>query len=127
MNHFLKIIFYISALILIAISLYPGSLIIFLLYNSLEQQANLPSSIFETTINHFFSYFYLSLLGFFLYLRGKYSQKIVYGLFFLALILEFLQIMVPNRLFELNDLIANISGVFVAYLTIKIYLLFKKL
>ena len=66
----------------------------------------------------------MALLGFYLYSKEKYLKKVIYGLFFLSLMLEFLQFIVPVRTFELADLIANFFGVLIAYLVIKTYLLF---
>jgi len=126
MNKYFKIIFYISLLILIVISLYPGSLIGYLLYKDLGHQSNLISSPFGTYLNHFIFYVYVSLLGFFLYLKTEKSKKVIFGLFFLAISLELLHLIIPIRAFEIGDLIANILGVVVAYFTIKIYLLFNQ-
>ncbi len=126
MIQFLKLVFHISVLLLIILSLYPGSLIGFLLYGDLGQQPNLIKNPFGTTINHFISYFYVSLLGFILYLKKENFQKIVYGLFFLSVILEVLHFVVPNRSFQLGDLVGNILGVMVAYSGVKIYLFFNK-
>ena len=123
MNLFLKTIFNISTLFLIVISLYPGSLLGYLFYGNLNQQPELIENPFGTTINHFIYYLYISLLGFFIYLREKNFKKIVYGLFFLSIILEILHFIVPNRSFQIGDLAGNILGVVVAYLAIKIYLL----
>jgi len=122
---FLKFIFYISVLFLIIISLYPGSLLGYFLYDDWGQQPNIIKNPFGTTINHFIYYVYVSLLGFFLYLRNENFQKLVYGLFFLSTILESLHFIIPNRSFQLGDLIGNILGVLVAYFVVKIYLLFK--
>ena len=125
MIKFLTYIFYISILFLIIISLFPGSLLGYLLYSDLGQQPNLIENPFGTTLNHFIYYIYVSLLGFFLYLRNEKFQKIVYGLFFLSVILEGFHFIIPNRSFQLGDLIGNILGVLVAYSVVKIYLLFK--
>jgi len=108
------------------ISLWPGSLIGFLMYRDWGQQPNLIENPFGTTINHFIYYLYISLLGFFLYLKNENFKKLVYGLFFLAIILEVLQVIIPSRSFQIYDLLGNILGVMVAYFVIKIYLLFKK-
>ena len=121
----LKFIFHISTLFLIIISLYPGSLLGYLLYGDLSQQPDVIKNPFGTTINHFIYYAYVSLLGFFLYLKNQSFQKLVYGLFILSVILEVLQFIIPNRSFQLGDLIGNILGVLVAYFVVKIYLLFR--
>ena len=115
MNRLLKYILHISVLFLIIISLWPGSLIGFLMYRDWGQQPNLIENPFGTTINHFIYYLYISLLGFFLYLKNENFKKLVYGLFFLAIILEVLQVMIPNRSFQIYDLLGNILGVMVAY------------
>tara|TARA_B100000949_G_scaffold38169_1_gene32221 strand:- start:209 stop:592 length:384 start_codon:yes stop_codon:yes gene_type:complete len=122
---FLKSIFHISVLFLIIISLYPGSLLGYLLYGDWSQQPNIIENPFGTTINHFIYYVYVSLLGFFLYLKNQNFKKLLYGLFFLSVILEGLHFMIPNRSFQLGDLIGNILGVLVAYFVVKIYLLFN--
>ena len=125
MINFLKSIFYISVLFLIIISLYPGSLLGYLLYGDLSQQPDVIKNPFGTTINHFIYYAYVSLLGFFLYLKNQSFQKLVYGLFILSVILEVLHFIIPNRSFQLGDLIGNILGVLVAFFVVKIYLLFR--
>ena len=125
MIKFLKFIFHISTLFLIIISLYPGSLLGYLLYGDLSQQPDIIKNPFGTTINHFIYYVYVSLLGFFLYLKNQSFQKLVYGLFILSVILEVLQFIIPNRSFQLADLIGNILGVLVAFFVVKIYLLFR--
>ena len=125
MAKFLKFIFHISVLFLIIISLYPGSLLGYLFYGDFGQQPNLIKNPFGTTINHFICYVYISLLGLFLYLRMENFQRIFYGLLFLSIILELLHFIIPNRSFQLGDLIANILGVLVAYFVVKIYLLFR--
>ena len=127
MTKFLKFIFYISVLFLIIISLYPGSLLGYFLYSDFGQQPNLIKNPFGTTINHFISYVYISLLGLFLYLREENFKRVFYNLLFLSIILELLHFIIPNRSFELGDLIANILGVIVANSIIKIYLYFNKI
>ena len=126
MNKVLISIFHISVLFLIIISLFPGSLLGYLFYGDLSQQPNLIQNPFGTTINHFIYYLYVSLLGFCLYLKTENFKKLVYGLFFLSVILELLHYIIPNRSFQPGDLIGNILGVIVAYFIIKIYLFFNK-
>ena len=133
---FLKSIFYISVLLLIIITLYPGSLLGFLLYGDFGMQPNLAENpyftpmpnhlyTFASTINHFIAYFFVSMLGLYIYLRNHNFQKIVYGLFFLSIFLEVLQFIIPRRAFEIYDVSANFVGVLVAYYLIKIYKFWK--
>ena len=126
MNKVLKSIFHISVLFLIIISLWPGSLLGFLLYGDWGSQPDLIKNPLGTAINHFIYYAYISLLGFFLYIKNVNFKKLVYGLFFLSITLELFHFIIPNRSFQLEDLLANILGVIVAYFVIKIYLLFNK-
>ena len=118
---FLNFIFYISVLLLIIFSLFPGSLLGFFLYEDLGRQPILVENPYGAAINHFIYYFYVSMLGLCLYLRSNNFQKLVYSLFFLSIILEILQFVVPKRVFEINDVSANFIGVLVAYCLIKIY------
>ena len=133
---FLKFIFYLSVLLLIIITLYPGSLLGLLLYGDLGMQPNLaenpyftpiPSHLYKhaNVLNHFIVYFYVSMLGLCLYLRSHNFQKIIYGLFFLSIFLEVLQFAIPRRVFEIYDVSANFAGVLVAYCLIKIYKFWK--
>ena len=134
---FLKFIFYISILLLIVITLYPGSLLGLLLCGDLGYQPNLAKNpyytpmpthlyTFASIINHFIAYFCVSILGLCLYLRNHNFQKIVYGLFFLSIFLELLQIIAPRRVFEIYDVSANFAGILVAYCLIEIYKLWNK-
>ena len=126
MIKFLKFIFNISVLLLIVLSLYPGSLLGLLFYGDLGKQPNLIENPFGTTINHFIFYFYVSILGFFLYFKSENYNKLVYALFFLSIILETLHSIIPNRAFQAGDLLGNILGVLAAYFLVKIYLLLSK-
>ena len=124
---FLKFIFHTSILFLIIISLFPGSLLGFFIYSDLGRQPILIDNPFGASINHFIYYFYISMLGLFIYLRNRNFQKLVYGLFFLSIILEVLQFIVPNRAFEIYDVFANFAGVLVAYLLVVIYKFWNKI
>ena len=121
-----KSIFNVSVLLLIIISLWPGSLIGFMFYGDLGRQPDIIQNPLGTSINHFIAYFYVSLLGLLVYLKNQNLNKLVYGLFFLSITLELFHLIIPNRSFQLIDLLSNIFGVIVAYFVIKIYLLFNK-
>ena len=126
MINFLKFVFHISIIFLIIISLFPGSLLGFFLYGDFGRQPDLIDNPFGTAINHLIYYFCVSMFGLCLYLRNRNFQKMVYGLFFLSIILEVLQFIVPNRAFEIYDVFANFAGVLVAYLLVVIYKFWSK-
>ena len=123
---FLKFVFHISILFLIIVSLFPGSLLGFFLYSDFSRQPDLIDNPFGTAINHFIYYFYVSMLGLCLYLKNRNFQRLVYGLFLLSIILEILQFIIPNRTFEIYDILANFVGVLVAYLLVVIYKFWSK-
>ena len=123
---FLNFIFYISVLLLIIFSLFPGSLLGFFLYEDLGRQPSLIENPYGAAINHFICYFCVSTLGFYLYLRKSNFKKLVYSLFFLSIILEIVQFVVPKRVFEINDVSANFIGVLTAFLLVKIYKFWRK-
>ena len=124
---FFKFVFHTSVLFLIIISLFPGSLIGFFLYGDLGKQPDLIQNPFGTALNHFIYYFYISILGLFIYLKNHNFKKLVYSLFFLSIVLELLQFIIPNRSFEFYDILANFIGVLFAYLLVVIYKFWRKL
>ena len=113
-NNILKSIvylYYLSLVFLLIIYLYPGSIIGYLLYADLGKQPSLINNPIGTAINHFFYFFYLTFLGLIYNLREKKFINGFFFLFFLSFFLELLHFFIPNRAFELNDLLANIIGV----------------
>ena len=113
-NNILKLIiylYYLSLVLLLLIYLFPGSIIGYLLYGNLGKQPNLINNPIGTTINHFFYFFYLTFLGIICNLSEKKFINSFLFLFFLSFFLELLHFFIPNRAFELNDLLANIVGV----------------
>jgi len=123
----LKIIFHISVSSLIILSLFPGSLLGLLIHGDVSKQPHLIDNPFVgISINHFISFFLVSILGLWLYLKNENFQKLFYGLLFLSAILEAFQFIIPNRAFQLHDLIGNLLGVLAAYFLVKIYLLLNK-
>ena len=104
-------LYYLSLVILLIIYLFPGSVIGYLLYGDLDKQPNLVNSPIGTSINHFFYFFYLTFLGLIYNLSEKKFINSFIFLFFLSFFLELLHFFIPNRTFELNDLLANIIGV----------------
>ena len=116
---FIIYLYYFSLIVLIIIYLFPGSIIGYFLYGDVEKQANFIDNPIGTSINHFFYFFYLTFLGL---IYNLYEKKLINSfsfLFVLSCILELFHFFIPNRAFELNDLLANNTG------TVIVFILFK--
>ena len=114
-------LYYLSLIVLLILYLFPGSIIGYLFYSDLGIQPNLFENPIGTSINHFFYFFFLTFLGS-IYKLSK--QKFVNSNFFLitlSIFLELLHYVIPNRAFELNDILANSAGV-----TVVCFLFFLK-
>ena len=126
-NNIFKLIkhtYYLSLIVLLLLYLFPGSLIGLFLYGDLGKQPNIISNPIGTSINHLLFFFFLGILGFIIHIKYK---KIVYSfpfLFCISILFELLHLVIPNRAFEISDLLANSAGVLSAFF---ILLFFKKL
>ena len=113
-------LYYLSLVILLIIYLFPGSVIGYLLYGDLGKQPSLIISSIGTSINHFFYFFYLTFLGLIYNLSERKFINSILFLFVLSFFLELLHFFIPNRAFELNDLLANIIGVISTFFLFKL-------
>jgi VanZ family protein len=104
-------LYYLSLIVLLIIYLFPGSIIGYLMYGDLGKQPNLVDNPIGTSINHFFYFFYLTFLGIVYNSTKKKFINSFLLLFALSFLLELLHFLIPNRAFELSDLIANVMGV----------------
>ena len=126
MDKILKIIFHSSILFLIIFSLYPGNILGFLIYGDFSKNPILISIPFGAYIDHFISYFFISIIGLITYLRDDKFIKVIYVLLLLSVLFEVLQTLIPNRQFEIYDIVANTLAITLAYSIVKIYLLFNR-
>ena len=108
---FIICLYYLSLVILLIIYLFPGSIIGYLLYGDSSKQPSLINNPIGTSINHFFYFFYLTFLGLVYNLNRKKFINSFLFILILSFFLELLHFVIPNRAFELNDLLANIAGV----------------
>ena len=108
---FITCLYYLSLVILLIIYLFPGSIIGYLLYGDLSKQPSFINNPIGTSINHFFYFFYLTFLGLVYNLNKKKFINSFLFILILSFFLELLHFVIPNRAFELNDLLANIAGV----------------
>ncbi|MEK9896390.1 MAG: hypothetical protein VW518_08205, partial [Burkholderiaceae bacterium] len=84
--NFYKYIFHSGVFVLIILSIYPGNLIGLILWGD---DTTFPGS---DKLHHFLSYLVLSILGFLAYREKIFFNRLYFFLFFLAFILELLQI-----------------------------------
>ena len=119
----LKNSFYLMNIVLIIFYLYPGSILGCILYNDCYIQPQLTKD-FIVSSNHFYVFFILSVLGFIAF--SKNLKKISYYLILLSIVLESLHIIIPNRGFQVADLLGNILGVLLSIILFKLFI-FRRL
>ena len=112
----IECVYYLSLIILLVLYLFPGSLIGYLLYGNLGQQPNLIVNPIGTSINHLIFFSYITALLIIVRLRVKNIFTSYKVILFISCILEISHFIIPNRAFELYDLIANITGVVIILL-----------
>ena len=128
-NNILKLttyLYYLALIVLLILYLYPGSIIGYFLYGDLGTQPNFVKNPVGTSINHFFYFFFLALLGSIYKLTKKKFINSFFFLFILSIFLELAHCVIPNRAFELNDIIANCLGVVIIYFLIKLKSFFNE-
>ena len=123
---YLKKLFHILTLLLIILSLYPGSILGFLLYGDFGLQPQVTNDFAYISSSHLYAYFLISVLGFFSYLRDRKFKLVVIYLFFLSIILEVAHHVISGRAFQIKDLTGNILGVLIAYIIVLIYKFWRR-
>ena len=123
---YLRILFHILIVILIILSLNPGSILGFLLHGDIRLQPQVTKDFLYISSNHIYVYFLISTLGFFSYLRDRKFKLVVIYLFFLSIILEVAHLVISERSFQIDDLTGNILGVLIAYIIVLIYKFWRR-
>ena len=115
-----KIIFYGLNVVLIALYLYPGSLLGCFIFDNCKIQPKLTRD-FIVSSNHVYTFGLITLIGFFTYIHTKKNKYLIIYLILISIFLEILHIIIPNRGFEFSDLFGNILGVLIVYFFYQIY------
>ena len=126
MKNFFKIGFYSSNIILIILYLFPGSILGWFLYNDSLVQPQITRN-FIVSSNHVYAFVLLTSLGIFSFYNTKKINFMIVYLFLLSIILELFHIIIPNRGFEMSDLLGNILGVILVILIYKIVIRYVKI
>ena len=119
---YLELFFKISNFIIIILYLYPGSILGWILYRNLKSQPQLTGDFLSLSSNHFYTFLILSFIAVLSYSNN--SKKLNYiflYLLFISIFLELAHLVIPNRSFQFEDLIGNITGVIISYILIKFY------
>ena len=120
---FLKLSFYFSNLVLFIFYLYPGSIFGCFLYNDCNTQPKLTRDFtldyMIISSNHVYVFVIFSFLGILSF--KKYLKKILYYLFLVSIFLELMHIIIPNRGFEVADLLGNALGVILSLILYKLF------
>ena len=115
----IEYVYYFSLLVLFILYLFPGSLVGYFFYGNLGQEPNLIDNPIGTSINHLIFFSYITALAIIIRLRVKNILTSLKVILIISCILEILHLIIPNRAFELYDLIANITGVIIVLLIYK--------
>ena len=108
-----KYLFYFSLFFLFLIYLVPGR--IFELKDGMESK-----NIIEGSIDHFYYFTYLTILGLTTYKNKFFFYKVSIILLVMAILIEFLHLYIPNREFSLFDILANVSGFLFGFFIVSI-------
>ncbi len=114
---FIKISFYISNLVLLIFYLFPGSILGCFLYNDCKIQPQLTRDFIIFSSNHVYAFLIFSFLGILSF--RKHLKEISYYLFSFSVFLELMHYIIPNRSFELADLLGNVLGVILSLILYK--------
>ena len=123
-----KIVFHFINFSLIFLYLFPGSLIGQALYGNKKIQPQITPD-FVVSSNHFYTFFLISVIGFFTFKKINQKKSLIKYLIFLSIALELLHLLIPQRTFQWSDLFGNLIGVLVVILIqnlINKYGVFKK-
>ena len=112
-----KFLFHILNFILIIFYIYPGSIMGFLLYNDFSKQPQITLD-FMVSSNHVYAFFLISLVGLIAFFKYNKNFIILY-LISISILLEVLHLIIPERSFQISDLLGNELGVLIAYFFIK--------
>ena len=125
-KNFFKIGFYSANIILIILYLFPGSILGWFLYNDHLVQPQITRN-FIISSNHVYAFTLLTSLGIFSFHNTEKINFLIFYLFLLSIILELFHIIIPNRGFEMSDLLGNIVGVILVILIYKIVIRYVKI
>ncbi len=119
---YLDLFFKISNFTIIILYLYPGSILGWVVYGNIKTQPQLTGDFLSLSSNHFYTFLILSFTAVLSYSSNQKKLNYIFlYLFFISIILELAHLVIPNRSFQFEDLIGNITGVIISYILMKFY------
>ena len=119
LKFFFIFIFHIANIVLIILYLYPCSILGYYLNDSCFLQPQITRN-FIISSNHFYAFIILTTFGLFAYQKSSKENFLIKYLILISIILEFFHIIIPNRGFEIGDLLGNVAGVLLVLAIYKI-------
>ena len=119
---YLDLFFKISNFTIIILYLYPGSILGWMVYGNIKTQPQLTGDFLSLSSNHLYTFLILSFTAVLSYSNNQRKLNYIFlYLFFISIILELAHLVIPNRSFQFEDLIGNITGVIISYILMKFY------
>ena len=116
-------IYLITLVIILIIYLFPGDIVSYLLSGNLKPNIYLDKNTISYSFywiintgghstNHVLTFMYISTFGFLTFFKHKFYSGLLFFVL-LSVLLEFLHFIIPNRSFQLIDLLCNFLGVII--------------
>jgi len=115
-----------SLLVILLFYFFPGDIVSYFMQRSFDTNYNSTQNPIAHSIhflintgghpiNHALAFSYITAGGLLTYFKKKNFYASVFFFIFLSIFLELTHLITPNRAFELNDLLANITGVAITF------------
>ena len=123
-------LYFLSLLVILIFYLFPGDIVSYFIHGNYEKNINpiqnpIASSIHSLvntggySINHVLTFSFITGVGLLTYFKEKNFYLALFFFIFFSIFLELLHFIIPNRAFELSDLISNLIGVMVVLFVFK--------
>ena len=108
-----KLIFHFLNIFIIILSLYPGSLLGCYIFNDCSYDPQITEEFLVSTVslNHLYAFGILTFFGILAYNKNSNIKFLFIYLIFISITLELLHIIIPVRVFQIEDLFGNFIGV----------------
>tara|TARA_B110000971_G_scaffold191400_1_gene202999 strand:- start:568 stop:984 length:417 start_codon:yes stop_codon:yes gene_type:complete len=129
---YVNYLYFLSLLVILILYLFPGDIVSYFIHSNYEKNINpiqnpiagFIHSLLNTggySFNHVLTFSFITGVGLLTYFKEKNFYLALFFFIFFSIFLELLHFIVPNRAFELSDLISNLIGVII------VLFIFKKL